>query len=154
MIDAVNEIVEIAERECKAQGVPITAKRVKVLSLLLLSKKAVSAYELVESYKQAFEQPVPVITVYRVLDFLQNKGLVHKLETANKYVVCSHIDCKHEHPASQFLICNQCLTVKELSINEHEFVELKQAIEKAGFHLDSPQLEMNCICKMCYAKMQ
>ena len=153
-MNAVNEIVEIAERECKAQGVPITAKRVNVYSLLLLSKRAVSAYELVDSYQQVFEQPVPVITVYRVLDFLQKNGLVHKLETANKFVVCSHIDCKSKHPASQFLICNQCLKVKELSISDRKFDELKQAIEQAGFHLNSPQLEMNCICNMCYTETQ
>ena len=151
-MNAVDKIVEIAERECKAQGVPTTTKRVNVFSLLLLSKKAESAYELVESYQQVFDEPVPVITVYRVLEFLQNNGLVHKLETANKFVACSHIDCKQEHPASQFLICNTCLQVKELSISKRKFDELKQAIEQAGFHLDRPQLEMNCICNVCYAE--
>jgi len=152
MMNTANEIVEIAERECKAHGIPITSKRVNVLSILLLSKKAVSAYELAESYKKTFDEPVPVITVYRVLDFLQSKSLVHKLETANKFVVCTHNDCNHKHPASQFLICDQCLTVKELSMSQVKYEELKRTIELAGFHLNSPQLEMNCICNSCYTK--
>jgi len=149
-MNAALEMVEVAKRECKANGVAITQKRVNILSLLLLSKKALSAYELAESYEKIFQEPVPVITVYRVLDFFQREHLVHKLETANKFIICSHIDCHHEHPASQFLICKKCLKVKELSISSAEFKELKYTIEQAGFHLDKPQLEMNCICNSCY----
>jgi len=110
-MSSVHDMVEIAERECNAHGVAITKKRVKVLSVLMSAKKAISAYELAESYEQLFDEPVPVITVYRVLDFLQNGHLVHKLETANKFIACSHLDEKCDHPASQFLICKNCLTV-------------------------------------------
>ena len=150
-MNAVKKIVGVAERECKAHGVPVTPKRLNVFSLLLSSKKAVSAYELADAYECAFEEPVPVITVYRVLEFLQSKNLVHKLETANKFVACMHIDCNHKHSASQFLICSECLKVEELSIGEREFEELTRTIDQAGFHLSSPQLEMNCICKSCFA---
>ena len=149
-MNAVNKLVEVAKKECEAHGAAITTKRVNLLSILLLSKKALSAYELADLYEQMFDEPVPVITVYRVLDFLQTKNLAHKLETANKFVVCTHIDCNHEHPASQFLICKQCLKVKELSMSKLKFDELKHTIEQAGFHLNNPQLEMNCICKDCY----
>jgi Fur family zinc uptake transcriptional regulator len=149
-VDTVNKTVEIAKKECEAHGAMVTTKRVNLLSILLLSEKAVSAYELVDLYEQMFHEPVPVITVYRVLDFLQSKNLAHKLETANKFVVCTHIDCRHEHPAMQFLICKKCLKVKELSMSQLKFDELKHTIEQAGFHLNSSQLEMNCICKVCY----
>jgi Fur family zinc uptake transcriptional regulator len=145
-MDKVNKIVELAKKECEAHGAVVTTKRVNVLSILLLSKKAVSAYELVDLYEQMFCKPIPVI-----LDFLQSKNLAHKLETANKFVVCTHVDCSHEHPVSQFLICKKCLKVKELSMSKPNFVQLKHTIEQAGFHLKSPQLEMNCICKACYA---
>jgi len=149
-----NEITDVAKRECKTHGVRITLKRVNVLSLLLLSKKAMSAYELVDSYNDVFGEPVPAVTVYRVLNFLQNKNLVHKLETANKFIVCEHIGCGHTHVASQFLICKECLKVKELSVSNRKFEELKRTIEEAGFHIDTPQLEMNCICNVCYANAE
>jgi len=145
-----DNIVEVAEKKCRAHGVPITNKRVNVFSILLSSKKALSAYEIADSYQHVFNQPVPVITVYRVLEFLQSRSLVHKLETANKFIVCTHKDCSYKHPASQFLICNQCLKVKELGISQSKFDELKLTIEQAGFHLDTPQLEMNCICRSCH----
>lgn len=149
-MSALNKIVEAAKKDCEAHGAPVTTKRVNVLSVLLLSNKAVSAYEIADLYEQMFHKPVPVITVYRVLDFLQSKNLAHKLETANKYVVCTHADCNRGHPASQFLICKQCLRVKELSMSTLNFGELKHTIEQAGFHLNSHQLEMNCICNDCY----
>jgi len=149
-MDVAREIVEIAEKQCIAQGVRVTKKRVRVFSLLKASKRAVSAYELAESYEKTFDEPVPIITVYRVLDFLQSESLVHKLETANKFIVCEHIGCNHTHSASQFLICKECLKVKELSVSNDKFEELKQTIEDAGFHIDTHQLEMNCICNGCY----
>lgn len=149
-MSTVNKVVEAAKKECEARGATVTTKRVNVLSILLLANKAVSAYELADLYEQMFHEPVPAITVYRVLDFLQSKNLAHKLETANKFIVCTHIDCKHKHPASQFLICDQCLKVKELSMSQAKYHELRLTIEQAGFHLNSPHLEMNCICDSCY----
>lgn len=145
-------MLQVAKKECMARGISITAKRVNVLSILLEQRKAISAYELVEHYEQTFNEPVPVITVYRVLDFFQDKNLVHKLETANKFVACTHSECHKDHPASQFLICKQCQKVEELSMSESKFEELRQTIEKAGFYLSNTQLEMKCICKACYAE--
>jgi len=154
MTKAINEVGEITKKAFKAYGIRNTTKRVNVFSLLLLSKKAVSAYELVDSYQQVFNEPVPVITVYRVLDFLKRENLVHKLETANKFVACAHSDCDHKHTGSQFLICKECQKVKELSITQRKFNELKQTIEQAGFFLFNPQIELNCICETCYADAQ
>ena len=150
-MNAVHKIVEVAERECLEHRVPITTKRLNVFSILLSSKKALSAYEIADSFQRMFEQPVPVITVYRVLEFLQSKNLVHKLEIVNKFIACMHRDCNHEHAASQFLICSRCLKVEELSIDQSEFEALKKTIDHAGFHLSNPQLEINCICKACFA---
>ncbi len=153
-MDRLRSSIEAAEIECKAHGVPITRKRLNVFSILLESQKALSAYELAASYKKIFEEPLPVITVYRVMQFLQSKDLVHKLEIANKFVACTSNDCNHKHGAKQFLICNQCLKVEELTIGQQEFDELEKLIDKAGFHLNQPQLEMNCICKTCFSKTQ
>ena len=149
----VSEKVAAAKKVCLAHGVPITSKRVNLYSILLDSDKALSAYELADLYQEVFAAPIPAITVYRVLEFLQDNDLVHKLDTANKFVACSLFDCKHTRPASQFLICNQCLKVKELGMSGAKFEELKQTIEEAGFHLDTQQLEMNCICTDCHTGM-
>ena len=151
-MDAVARVIDHAERRCKEKGTRLTEKRKLALSLLLKSGKALSAYELVEAYKNESGDALPAMSMYRILEFLREEHLVHRLELANKYVACEHIHCDHTHTESQFLICGQCQKVKEVSVNSGIMDALKKNIDDAGFHLASPQLEMNCICKECIIK--
>lgn len=146
----VSHIIHHAEQTCKTNGARLTTKRKQILSSLLTSGKALSAYDLVDIYKTEFGESLPAMSIYRILDFLQDVHLVHKLHLANKYVACAHITCDHEHAVPQFLICRQCQKVEEISIKKSTVTDLKRNVEDAGFHLVSPQLEMNCICKSCF----
>lgn len=148
-MNRVQKIIDHAERHCKAHGSRLTNKRKQVLSCLLQSEKAMSAYELVDFCKVEFGETIPAMSVYRILSFLQGEHLVHKLNLANKYVACAHITRDHAHAVTQFLICGQCQKVKEISIDKSTIAELQKSVEQAGFQLISPQLEMNCICEAC-----
>jgi len=145
----IQTIIAHVEKHCKEHGARLTVKRKQVLTGLLQSERALSAYELVEYCKNEFGEKLPAMSVYRILDFLQDEQLVHKLNLANKYVACAHITCNHEHEVPQFLICDNCQKVKEISINKSTIDTLQSNVEKAGFHLVSPQLEMNCLCEQC-----
>jgi Fur family zinc uptake transcriptional regulator len=147
-----DEIIVHAEQYCKNNGTRLTPKRKQVLSSLIKSEKALSAYDLIDLFEKDFGEKIPAMSVYRILDFLEKEHLVHKLNLANKYVACSHITCDHAHGVPQFLICGTCNQVKEITINKSTIDELKQNIESAGFQLVSPQLEMNCICNNCSEK--
>lgn len=142
-------IIDHAEHHCKVNGSRLTDKRKQVLSGLLQSEKALSAYELVDICKVQFNETLPAMSVYRILDFLQSEHLVHKLKLANKYVACAHITCDHAHAVPQFLICGQCQKVKEISISKTFITELQGNVERAGFNLVSSQIEMDCICADC-----
>jgi Fur family zinc uptake transcriptional regulator len=146
---SVEAIIHHAEAHCRDHGARLTPKRKQVLSGLILSEKALSAYELIDVCKEHFGETIPAMSVYRILDFLEEEHLVHKLSLANKYVACSHITCDHEHEVPQFLICCECSRVEEISIAKSVMSELKRNVEHAGFHLVSPQLEMSCICHDC-----
>ena len=148
-MENLKKIIDRAEKNCKTRGSRLTNKRKQVLSGLLKSEKALSAYELIDICKAEFGETLPAMSMYRILDFLQDERLVHKLNLANKYVACSHIVCDHEHAVSQFLICSQCQKVKEITINKSTMEELKKNVNDAGFHLTNSQLEMNCICENC-----
>lgn len=145
----VNSIIKHAEQYCKNHGARLTIKRKRMLSLLVQSEKALSAYDVIDLCEQQFDEKIQPMSVYRILEFLENEKLVHKLKLANKYVACSHITCEHEHGVPQFLICGNCDQVKEISINKSTMSELQNNVEQAGFQLVSPQLEMNCICESC-----
>jgi len=144
------EIINHAEQLCKQRGSRLTEKRKQVLSGLLQSDRALSAYELVDYCKENFADPLPAMTVYRILEFLENEGLVHKLNLANRYVACKHITCNHKHDVPQFLICTNCQRVKEINISKSTLASFQNNVEEAGYHLVSPQLEMNCLCEECF----
>lgn len=148
----VEQTINHAEQQCKSRGARLTDKRKRILSSLLIADKAMSAYELVDFCKAEFDETIPAMSVYRILDFLQEEQLVHKLNLANKYVACSHITCQHSHEVPQFLICAKCQKVKEVSLGKITQEELKHNVEDAGFQLLSPQLEINCVCSDCVGK--
>ncbi len=152
MMDVVKRVIDHAERRCKENGSRLTKKRKLALSLLLKSGKALSAYELVAAYENELGDTLPVMSMYRILKFLMAEHLVHRLELANKYVACEHISCEDDHAETQFLICGQCQKVKEISINKAIMEELKKSVSDVGFHLASPQLEMDCICEDCMVR--
>lgn len=148
-MQSVDAIINHAERHCRNHGARLTPKRKQVLSGLILSEKALSAYELIDVCNEKFGETIPAMSVYRILDFLEEEHLVHKLNLANKYVACSHITCEHEHEVPQFLICGECNKVEEISIPKSTMDGLKKNVEKVGFRMVSPQLEINCICRSC-----
>lgn len=148
-MSAVDTIIQHAERQCKAHGARLTAKRKRLLAGLIQSKKALSAYDLVEYFKSEYGEDIPAMSVYRILDFLVEEGLVHKLSLANKYVACAHICDGGLHGTPQFLICSECNRVEEINIDTSTVAELHKTVSDAGFELRSPQVEFECVCDRC-----
>jgi Fur family zinc uptake transcriptional regulator len=142
-------VIQHAEQQCIANGARLTKKRKQILIGLIESDKALSAYELMDFCKQRFGENLPAMSVYRILEFLEEQRLVHKLNLANKYVACIHISCDHAHAVPQFLICRSCSKVKEVSINQSTISDLSETVKNAGYDLYSPQVELNCLCESC-----
>lgn len=130
-------------------GSKLTNKRKNVLAVLLASPAPLSAYEIVERYKAQFDESLPVMSAYRILSFLIQEKLAHKLETASQYMSCAHITCNHQHGTSQFLICNHCGNVKEIGIKKHIMAEFERSIQSTGFTVVSKQLELHGVCELC-----
>lgn len=146
---AVSKVLAHAKMQCAKSGSRFTPKRSDILKVLLKSSLPLSAYEISDIYNEQSASAMPVMSVYRILDFLQDEHLVHKLSSANKYVACSHIACEHSHQVSQFLICSSCEKVEEISVSKKLIENLTQQVEQAGFHLIDRQLELKCLCSDC-----
>ncbi len=145
----IDQIIKKSQEACELAGAKLTDKRKNVLIVLLASSTPLSAYEIVERYKTQFQESLPVMSVYRMLDFLIQEKLVHKLETAGQYMSCAHIACEHQHETPQFLICDRCGSVKEIGIKKHIIAELERSIQSTGFALAHRQLELHGVCKHC-----
>ena len=148
-MENVNAIIDQAEQQCSAHGARLTSKRKEVLAALIESNKALSAYELIDCCREKSGKSIAAMSIYRILEFLEQESLVHKLKLANKYVACAHISCSHDHGTPQFLICANCSKVKEISIKPNTISDLENTVKAADYHLLSPQIEMNCLCSDC-----
>lgn len=148
-MNSIPKIISRAELTCKSHGSRLTEKRKRVLTGLLKSNKALSAYELTEVCKAEFDEALPVMSVYRILDFLESENLAHKLQLENKYIACSHISCDHEHEVPQFLICESCGNVSEIGLKKTLIKALKRSVEEAGYQLKNSALELRCLCDSC-----
>ncbi len=149
---AVKKILNKAHDMCTHSGNRLTEKRKRILELLVTSKTPLSAYDVANAYNETAEAPMPTMSVYRILEFLESEQLVHKLTSANKYVACSHIACDHGHQVPQFLICGKCQSVKEIAITKTIIDELDVQVKKAGYKLMNSQLELDCLCNSCVTK--
>lgn len=147
--NALGTVISKAESMCAESGVRLTAKRKRILELLLTSPTPLSAYEVADMHNKDTDAAMPTMSVYRILDFLESEQLVHKLKSANKYVACSHITCHHNHDVPQFLICQMCESVKEISLGKAIMEGLEQQVSNAGFELSYAPIELQCICNNC-----
>lgn len=138
-----------AASRCKEAGGRLTIKREEILKVLLASKVPLSAYEVLDLYTQNKQASMPPMSVYRILEFLEQQQLIHRLGSQNKFIACSHIHENCHHQVSQFLICRDCHSVKEISIEQGLIKALNQQVKDGGYQLLSPQLELDCICNQC-----
>ncbi|RKF17474.1 transcriptional repressor [Alginatibacterium sediminis] len=142
-------LMDKVANKCAENGARLTPKRSKLLACLLKSNHALSAYEIIDLFKQQNDENISAMSAYRILEFLEEQQLVHKLQLANKYIACKHIACDHSHETSQFLICIKCSKVREVSIDKAVVEAISHNVTDAGFTLASRQLEVNCVCDKC-----
>lgn len=133
-----------AERLCAERGSRFTDLRRRILKMIWQGHKAVKAYDLLDQLATEGGSAKPP-TVYRALDFLMEEGLVHKIESLNAYIGCPHPGDNH---VSQFLICDKCETVKELSSDELT-AAVMNAAKQANFAIRRQTLELHGVCANC-----
>jgi len=127
----------------KSRGQKLTKIRRRVLELLAEAKAPSKAYDLLQRLdgKGAAKPP----TVYRALDFLQEQGLAHKIESLNAFVACGH--ASHAHSAV-FLICDSCGGAEELH-STGTTAALREETAAAGFRLGQAVIEARGLCRSC-----
>ncbi|MGV6819211.1 MAG: Fur family transcriptional regulator [Parvularcula sp.] len=118
-----------------------------VLDVLSGQSGPMKAYELLAALKDhGIKAPM---TVYRALDRLEAKGLIHKMDAMNAFLVCNH---DTPHPVQTFLVCAACNQVKE--IQEHGVTGLTWSALQGvagdnSFRANSARLEIRGICDEC-----
>ncbi len=141
------ELLSRAERTCERRGSRLTGQRRDVLNCVAQSHSAVGAYDIIERMAAHGPRPAP-ITVYRALDFLEAHGLVHKIESRNAFVACTHA---HDGQPAAMLICETCGLVAELDAPS-VFATLGKAASAQGFTPRRMMVEVSGACNACAGK--
>jgi Fur family transcriptional regulator, zinc uptake regulator len=150
----VEDALERAEAVCEARHVRLTAIRRDVLELVWSSHAPAGAYDLMDRLETRRRADgtdgggrIAPPTVYRALEFLKDKGLVHRIESLNAYVGCAHPGDAH---ACRFLICKQCGSAAEMEDDALEQA-MADAAGRHGFSVAHVTLEIAGTCPECQA---
>lgn len=134
-----------ADRRLTAEGERMTPARLRVLELLLAAGEPVKAYDLIARFGDD-GQPAKPPTVYRALEFLERKGLAHRIASISAYVACTSGADDH---AAAFLICDCCGATQEVSAPVAG--DLDTAARAAGYAIVRTTIEAHGRCPACVA---
>lgn len=132
-----------ADVRLTAEGERMTPARLRVLQLLLAAGEPVKAYDLIARFGED-GQPAKPPTVYRALEFLERKGLAHRIASISAYVACTSGSADH---AAAFLICDCCGATEEVSAPVAD--GLDRAARAAGYAIDRTTIEAHGRCPAC-----
>ena len=140
----IKSAMQTAEAVCSERGVRFTDLRKRILGMVWENHNAVKAYDLLDMLSREGGSAKPP-TVYRALDFLMEQGFVHKIESLNAFVGCPNAS---DHHVSQFLICDSCGKVDEVT-SDTLTTELMGLAEKNDFASSRQTVEIHGKCADC-----
>ena len=114
-----------------------------VLDLLKKKDMPLTAYEILEELT-----PIGITaptTIYRALDKLVSKGLIHKIGSLNAWTVCCG---PHKNIIPIFEICKTCGNVTE-HLDKNLTKNINILSRRTGFMADNPIFEIHGQCQQC-----
>lgn len=123
----------------------LTRNQEVVVNALKAAGQPLSAYQILDLDCVRDKGLKAPLTIYRALDKLIERGLVHRIESLNAFVICDHEP--HSEPAA-FMICQDCRCTIEFSTSEFRRSVARQA-GAHGFHIEGMHLEVSGHCEAC-----
>lgn len=136
--------LQAVKEYCDMQGIKLTPIRQNVLTLIYKSSHPLGAYDILRELRKSHANAEPP-TVYRALEFLQLKHLIHRIDSNNTYVRCIQPDIPHQ---GQLLICKLCGLTNEIN-NADILHSIQNCIEAEGGKLSDEIIEIRVYCKKC-----
>lgn len=132
---------------CQQHHIKLTPLREQILQIIQQSQAPVTAYEILDELKNA-NPKAQVMSVYRVINFLLEKGLIHRIESLNAVMSCCLLSEKH---VSQWLICSHCNHAQEYASPMVQSL-ISEVEQQTEFSVTSPTIELVGVCASCKTK--
>jgi Fur family transcriptional regulator, zinc uptake regulator len=125
------------------QGAKLSRNQSQILSCLRKAGEPLSAYTILDRVRVSGISHPP--TVYRALNELMQKGMVHRLQTRSAFIACGHGACDGKFA---FAICRQCQKVVEIPLTDEDQTAL---LAFSPLEIDAEQvtLELAGLCQLC-----
>jgi Fur family zinc uptake transcriptional regulator len=117
----------------------------EVFDILAASPTPLKAYDLLWRLQEKRGKRAPPSTVYRAVGVLIDKGLVHKIESHNTFVVCT-VPHRAHHPI--FLVCERCQSVREMD-GSAAMNAVRVQVAKAKFRASHLNFVVSGVCRGC-----
>ncbi len=153
--------VDTALDALKHAGHRLTEQRRVVLEVLSTARVPLTPAELHERVK-ARGRSMDLVSVYRILETLQDNGLVHHVIANNSFKACSHYfessegrkphghEHSHDEQCHHLAICTECGKSYEFDCPQLE--EIAEAVTRdSGIKISRHLLEFQGVCKNCKA---
>ncbi|MDB5099576.1 MAG: fur [Cyanobacteria bacterium RYN_339] len=134
------------------RGFRQTKPRRMVLETLDVAEVPLSPYEIADRIKEGGNKG-DVVSVYRILQALEDNNLVHRVLANGKYRKC-HLapedECKRHQTqhCHHNLVCRACGKVEEFHCPGMDLVEQLLAAQ-SSFQIERHALEFNGLCPTC-----
>jgi len=123
----------------------LTRNQALVLDVLSQSEAPLSAYAILDNLRsEGLKAPAQV---YRALDTLMASRQVHRIESLNAFVACSHSHCDTKADTA-FAICETCGHVTEFS-DDSLTRSIAKAARSDGFTVQASAIELRGVCGNC-----
>lgn len=136
----------------KEKGFRITRPRKLVLELLDQAKTAMSAYEIKDAL-DATGDKIDTVSVYRILECLDEQGLIHRVLSTGKVKKClleaeSQCQLHQKEHCHHLLICQQCNRIEETHCPGISAM-VKKLEKQINFQIQAHHLEFTGLCGNC-----
>ncbi len=115
----------------------------EILSCLREAKAPMSAYAILDRVRTAGISHPP--TVYRALNDLIEKGMVHRLQSRSAFIACGHGACDGRFA---FAVCRACGRVVEISLTNADQAQLL-ALAPDEIAPEQVMIEIAGLCEAC-----
>lgn len=143
---------ETALQLLKSRGYRQTKPRRLVLDTLDRAETPLSPYEIADRIKEAGEKG-DVVSVYRILQTLEENDLAHRVLSSGKYRKCQlapEEDC-HRHQTQHChhnMVCRTCGRIEEVHCPGMDLIEQALGAQSA-FMIEAHSLEFSGLCERC-----
>ena len=125
----------------------LTPLRKEILSTFLIKGNSLKANDVIAAVNTHRINTKPIV-IYRVLNFLVKKKVLHKVKSQNIFILCVDDLCEQNNGNKIFLSCKNCHQIKE--IGDKDF--LKSLINLCignKFTLKNSTIEVDGYCNKC-----